>query len=199
MAFSQTHQYFYVAEVVPTVGQIVAFFIERLVNTTDISLQSLHCIGHSLGAHVCGFAGKAIHANKQDKIGRITGLDPAWPGFWMDQKTIDKEGSEPSDISHLYKTDAHLVTILHTSTGWNTGFGKFIGNPNKLGHFDFWINGGEVEITMAISLMFFVLGGIQPFCSEVPFRNRMKTFIWDIVQSLSLNVSDTFESELSSI
>lgn len=47
------------------VGKLIADFI--LNNKLDLALT--YCVGHSLGAHICGFAGKALDG----KMGRITG------------------------------------------------------------------------------------------------------------------------------
>ena len=41
----------------------------------------VHCIGHSLGAHVCGFLGNALEASTGSKMFRVSGLDPAGPQF----------------------------------------------------------------------------------------------------------------------
>ena len=43
----------------------IADFIVR----NNLTLSLTYCVGHSLGAHVCGFAGKALGG----KMGRITG------------------------------------------------------------------------------------------------------------------------------
>ena len=51
----------------------------------SLSLDKIHMVGHSLGGHVLGFAGKKLRLSNHDKIGRITGLDPAEPLF----KVID--------------------------------------------------------------------------------------------------------------
>ncbi len=51
------------------VGIEVARLISMLVKRTGVEADSFHCIGHSLGAHVCGYAGKRIKL-----IGRITGM-----------------------------------------------------------------------------------------------------------------------------
>ena len=43
----------------------------------------IHCLGHSLGAHACGFLGQAVQVDTEynNTVARITGLDPAGPGF----------------------------------------------------------------------------------------------------------------------
>ena len=52
-------------------GAHIAELIEFLVAQTGAKLEDFHIIGHSLGGHVAGFAGKSI---KTGKVGRITGL-----------------------------------------------------------------------------------------------------------------------------
>ena len=41
---------------------------------------SYHCVGHSLGSHTCGFAGKAM-TKLGLRLSRISALDPAGPLF----------------------------------------------------------------------------------------------------------------------
>ena len=50
-----------------TVGAKVAAMVAALVERGLIRQELTWCIGHSLGAHACGRAGKTIH------LGRITG------------------------------------------------------------------------------------------------------------------------------
>jgi pimeloyl-ACP methyl ester carboxylesterase len=55
--------------------RVAAERIAKFLNESNIDQTQVHCIGHSLGAHTCGFAGKIT------KFKRITGLDPAGPFF----------------------------------------------------------------------------------------------------------------------
>ena len=79
--------------------------IEKLLERLGVVTTSLvHCIGHSLGAHVCGFLGKNVNSKIESgifksKLGRVTGLDPAGPLF------LDKGWDKGCD-SHLCHTDA---------------------------------------------------------------------------------------------
>lgn len=41
----------------------------------------IHLIGHSLGCHVAGIAGKRLFTEMGSRIGRISALDPAAPSY----------------------------------------------------------------------------------------------------------------------
>lgn len=63
-------------------------------------------MGHSLGSHIAGFAGKTVLSETGYRVGRISGLDPAGPCF------------EDMDTSHrLSKNDADYVDVIHTDSG----------------------------------------------------------------------------------
>uniref|UniRef100_A0A8C4JU52 Triacylglycerol lipase n=1 Tax=Dromaius novaehollandiae TaxID=8790 RepID=A0A8C4JU52_DRONO len=84
----------------------------------------IHLIGHSLGAHAAGEAGR-----RKPGIGRITGLDPAGPLF---QYTPTMVRLDPSD--------AKFVDIIHTHAGHLLfDFGIL----QTCGHLDFYPNGGK--------------------------------------------------------
>ncbi|XP_060851333.1 lipase member H-B-like [Rhopalosiphum padi] len=105
-----------------SVGKLIAEFFERLIAHTGTHPSDVHLIGHSLGAHVMGSCGSNF---KSEKIGRITGLDPACPGFHC----------IPLQKKHLNRDDAEFVDVIHTSAGT-------LGYLNSLGHVDFYPNGG---------------------------------------------------------
>ncbi|XP_023609104.1 pancreatic lipase-related protein 2-like [Myotis lucifugus] len=109
------------------VGAETAFLIQGLSTKMGYSLENVHIIGHSLGAHAAGEAGRRLGGS----LGRITGLDPAEPGF---QDTPEEVRLDPSD--------AMFVDVIHTDTSPtvpNLGFGM----SQKVGHLDFYPNGGE--------------------------------------------------------
>jgi len=51
------------------------------MDTRNVEAKMIHLIGHSLGCHVAGIAGKRMFAETGQKIGRISGLDPAAPSY----------------------------------------------------------------------------------------------------------------------
>ncbi|CAI6348190.1 unnamed protein product [Macrosiphum euphorbiae] len=105
------------------VGSIIAKMLENVVNLAVIDPSDIHVIGHSLGAHVSGACGAAFSLGK---IGRITGLDPAGPGFEYLSLRSD----------YLDDTDAAFVDVIHTAIG-TAGYSKAIG------HADFYPNEGK--------------------------------------------------------
>lgn len=91
--------------------QLVAFlyYMAELHNADFASSKfrnTLTFVGHSLGAHISGYAGKELRG----MVNRITGLDPAGPLF--DGQNITE---------HLYRTDARLVDIIHSNAGDSEG------------------------------------------------------------------------------
>ena len=120
-----TDQYFQAASNAQIAGRAIGYLMNQLKNK-GMNVQ-FHCVGHSLGSHVCAYAGYYTQSEFGWKIDRITGLDPAGPNF------------ERSDVAvRIDKSDAEFVDIIHTNTG-PTGAG--ITAP--LGHADFYPNGGH--------------------------------------------------------
>ncbi|KAH6940548.1 hypothetical protein HPB50_000569 [Hyalomma asiaticum] len=112
------------------VGAELALFIRKLKDAFGADPKRMHIIGHSLGAHIAGYAG----ANTTN-LGRITGLDPAEPYF---EKMPPEVRLDPSDAEFVdaIHTDSHpYLTKLWRSEG--------MGMWDPVGHVDFYPNGGE--------------------------------------------------------
>ncbi|XP_048764050.1 pancreatic lipase-related protein 2-like [Ostrea edulis] len=108
------------------VGAEIAKLISVLQKISNGDPSKMHIIGHSLGAHIAGYAGQ-----QTPNLGRITGLDPAGPYFENTDKDV-----------RLDPTDAIFVDALHTdaeSLVPNIGFGM----SQAVGHVDFYPNGGR--------------------------------------------------------
>ncbi|XP_055596651.1 phospholipase A1 member A-like [Uranotaenia lowii] len=86
--------------------------------------KHITCVGHSLGAHICGMM--TNHLTKPQH--KIIGLDPARP-------LIEKHASTQF---RLTRDDANVVQIFHTNAG-------FLGQNSFTGSVDFCINGGRTQ------------------------------------------------------
>ena len=106
------------------VGVDMAKLINSLCQNTNTTPGDFHLIGHSLGAHISGYAGQLVPG-----VGKITGLDPAGPYF---------ENTDP--VVRLDPTDAQFVEAIHTdgTSILMLGAGLF----QSVGHLDFYPNGG---------------------------------------------------------
>ncbi|XP_078268959.1 pancreatic lipase-related protein 2-like [Rhinoraja longicauda] len=111
---------------VRVVGAEIAYLIEVLEKHFNYDRSETHIIGHSLGSHIAGEAGKRIPG-----IGRITALDPAKPFF---------KGT-PIEVK-LDRSDALFVDVIHTNGAPLIPYAGF-GLLEPLGHLDFYPNGGE--------------------------------------------------------
>jgi len=109
---------------IPEAGKKVGEMIKFLNAEFQMPLSTLHVIGHSLGAHVAGHAGKTVG---NGKIHAIIGLDPAGPLF---------DYNMPS--KRLASTDAQYVETVHTNGGK-------LGILRPVGIASFYVNGGEYQ------------------------------------------------------
>ncbi|XP_048478264.1 pancreatic triacylglycerol lipase [Plutella xylostella] len=102
----------------------------RLLKLTTLGLPAarLHLVGHSLGAHLVAYAARQMKT-KDVVVPRITGLDPAMPGFYPPLSFLG---------DHVTADDAAFVDIIHTDGGR-------YGASTKTGHADFWPNGGTAR------------------------------------------------------
>ncbi|KPM04406.1 pancreatic triacylglycerol lipase-like protein [Sarcoptes scabiei] len=109
------------------VGAMIGLVIRRLCQDFHLQPDRFHIIGHSLGSHTAGYAGKFLNG----ELGRITGLDPAGPLFEY----------HPEKRIRLWHTDAKYVEAIHTDAKQlipAIGFGM----EEPCGHVDFYPNGG---------------------------------------------------------
>lgn len=105
------------------VAQCSAQFYSHLT-AHGVRAENTLCVGHSLGAHICG-----MMSNHMDrKMHKIIGLDPARP-------LLDKYGRASLKLT---RDDAHIVHVVHTNAG-------MLGEEAQVGHADFCINGGRVQ------------------------------------------------------
>ncbi|CAH1104380.1 unnamed protein product [Psylliodes chrysocephalus] len=105
------------------VGQCSAKLYSFIMNNGGVATETT-CIGHSLGAHICGMISN--HLDKKQH--KVVGLDPARP-------LID-DFADPQ--FRLSKDDAYQVQVIHTNAG-------FLGESNQVGHVDFCVNGGRFQ------------------------------------------------------
>ncbi|KAL1117789.1 hypothetical protein AAG570_004104, partial [Ranatra chinensis] len=102
------------------VGKCLAQFIHFL-RQSGVQVPRTTCVGHSLGAHVCGIAANYLLF----RMHRIIGLDPARPLIRNQAK------------GRLDAGDAEVVQVIHTSSTF--------GDPRRSGHIDFCVNGGRIQ------------------------------------------------------
>jgi hypothetical protein len=117
-----------------TVAAVVAELAKAVskasIFQSDPKSLYLYCIGHSLGAQICGQAGRLA-----GNFNRVTGLDPAGPGFetcWSQHK-VDTRSAVCVDHIHTDGTGKGHVSPLV----------PYFGTINAWGHVDFYPNGGE--------------------------------------------------------
>lgn len=120
-------------------GELIGKLILNLHKHQHIPFDQFHIIGHSLGAHAAGVAGKYVKSKTGHKIGRITGLDVAGP-FFEFPRTLKADNHH-----RLTKDDAKTVECLHTDAG-------LAGYISAIGTIDFYANGGNF---------------LQPNCTEI--------------------------------
>ncbi|XP_053686036.1 phospholipase A1-like [Sabethes cyaneus] len=102
---------------VPKVAELVAALIDNLLQFGQTSDQ-IGIVGHSLGAHIAGLAGRRV----KQQIAFISGLDPAGP--WC---------SKPLD--RLAANDSQYVEVFHSD--------GYLGIDKNIGTADYYLNGGR--------------------------------------------------------
>lgn len=103
-------------------------FGEILVHLFDngLSCETFHFVGHSLGSHVAGFAGRTVISFSEGRyiFPRLTCLDPAGP-LWYGNILA----------APVNPNDAIMVDVIHTNS-------NLFGAPVSTGTVDFYPNGG---------------------------------------------------------
>jgi len=147
------------------VASLVSSFAESILNT-DIFKGNpdniyLYCIGHSLGANICGQAGRM-----SGHFDRVSGLDPAGPGFETCWSTlhVDKDSAKCVDNIHTDATSNGLLPIL-------PGVHHF-GTLRRWGHVDFYPNGGTNQPGCSYGLLCNHVAAIKFFQLSINPKNK---------------------------
>jgi len=128
-----------------SVARVLSSVVDKMtVLSNDPSYPlSFHCIGHSLGAHICGFTGQTLRTISHIILKRISGLDPAGPLFALDVP-YPFNWLNISPQARLNQEDAEFVDVIHTD-----GRARFhwsilpqYGTMTRMGHVDFFPGSG---------------------------------------------------------
>lgn len=106
----------YVLDTLDYVAAIGTLLGQTLARMKSEGFGSFYLVGHSLGAHMMGYAARTSAA-LSFKIPRVTGLDPASPGFFPMNPFL----------TALSKQDTDFVDIIHTNS-------IFFGGTNEIYH-----------------------------------------------------------------
>ena len=101
--------------------KIAGELIANVLNNSNIDIKKTHCIGFSLGVHMCSMMYKIYFKKFNVKPFRLTALDPAGPFF-----------KDKSDQERISINDADLVDVINTSAD----FGLY----ENSGHYNFYTN-----------------------------------------------------------
>ncbi|XP_075974882.1 pancreatic lipase-related protein 2-like [Anticarsia gemmatalis] len=107
------------------IGKKIAKLLDAITLSYQVDGSNMHLLGHSLGSQIMAYT--ASYSNQ--RIQRITGLDPARPFFELPMM--------PQEC-RLDKTDAVFVDIIHTCGG-------IYGYRKSHGHADFYPNNGKAK------------------------------------------------------
>jgi pancreatic triacylglycerol lipase len=133
-------------------------------------LENLHIVGHSLGAQLGSQVGQGIirDTNGAKKLKRLTGLDPAFPGFYPNTFT-----------KAISSNDAEFVDIIYTDSS-----PQVFGTPFKTGHADFVPNAELFRVQPGCPARIFLdLMALTNFCSH----HRSVRFFAESVTAVSGN------------
>lgn len=112
-------------------GAVAGYLLHLLVKYYDVPVSNIHLVGHSLGAHFMSYTGRFVNMTTGQKVGRITGLDPAGPYFV----------NTPPEV-RLDPSDAEFVDVIHTDIPKEAWEINKLGLPDPVGHLDYYPNGG---------------------------------------------------------
>lgn len=119
----------YMFDAVVNIKQLAPVLAKELLThfNNGLDINKFHIVGHSLGGQMAGIIGREVYerSKKTMKIKRISGLDPAFPLFYMGKLA-----------NHLNQSDAQFVDVIHTDA-W------IYGAPVSTGTADFWPNSGK--------------------------------------------------------
>ncbi|CAG4965435.1 unnamed protein product [Colias eurytheme] len=106
---------------VPQLGDLVADFVNILINSFGYNVNLIRIVGFGLGAHAAGAASRKING----VVPHIVALDPPLLGWTHNPHKLKAD-------------DAAFVEVLHTSAG-AYGYG------GPIGKIDFYANGGAEQ------------------------------------------------------
>lgn len=111
------------------VGAMIAYLIRQLNLAFNTTNNDFVLVGHSLGCHTAGFAGKKL---TDPKLRMILASEPAGPAF-----------NRVSNSERLSPTDADLVLTVQTNQG--SSFLQGSGVKDPLGHYSFLVNDASAQ------------------------------------------------------